>query len=102
MLKTNPETQAFAARCDMKSISVPEFSEWLKTSKRGWRIQYHLGFLCHDRTSDLTIGRTVFSVPNGPADNIGNAVMAAYEAGQVIPVQRKVTEGVYEYIAVRT
>lgn len=85
----------------MKSLSVKDFAEWLKTAKRGHRVQYHLGFLCHDRTTDVFIGRRQFTIPNEPADNIGNAVQAAYEAKQVTMVQKKVTEGLYEYYAVR-
>lgn len=85
----------------MKSMSVKEFGEWMATARRGFRIQYHLGFLGQDRSTDVFIGKRMYSVPNSPADNIGNATYAAYEDGLVHLVQTKVTDGVYEYWAVR-
>lgn len=86
----------------MKIITPIEFDTWLKTARRGDKLTYYLGFLCHDRSFERTIGPNIkTTVVNKELDNIGSAVWEAYENRRVIPVQSKVTNGVYEYIAVR-
>lgn len=88
----------------MKIISPLEFAEWLRSSKRGDRISYYLGFLCHDRSFEREVGGAGVKVlvVNKELDLIARAVWEAYENRKVIPVQTKVTNGVYEYTAVRT
>ena len=85
----------------MKAMKVSEFAEWLKTAKRGYTTQYYLGFLGAERQTDVYIGKRVFVTSVGTVDEIGNAAMAAYEQNLVHLVQRKVTDGVYEYLAIR-
>lgn len=87
----------------MKIISPVEFAEWLATAKRGDRLTYYLGFLCHDRSYERTIAPNLKeTVVNKPLDNLAAAVWEAYENRRVIPVQSKLTNGVYEYLVVRT
>jgi hypothetical protein len=88
----------------MKIISPLEFALWLNKSRRGDKISYYLGFLCHDRSFEREIGATGIKVQvvNKELDLIARAVWEAYENRKVIPVQTKVTNGVYEYVAVRT
>lgn len=88
----------------MKIITPLEFAEWLRTAKRGDKITYYMGFLCHDRSFERTIGSTGIKVmvANKELDLIAKAVWEAYENRRVIPVQSKLTPNVYEYIAVRT
>ncbi len=86
----------------MKILSPIEFDDWLLSSRRGDRLTYYLGFLCHDRSFERTIGPNIkTTVVNKTLDNIGRAVWEAYENRKVIPIQSKITNGVYEYIAVR-
>lgn len=87
----------------MKAASVQEFADWLRSAKRGYRMTYYLGFLAVDRQTEVAIGRSIFTIPNAPADNIGNAAAAAEEAGQVLLVQKRgPVEGSFEYIAIKT
>lgn len=87
----------------MKIISPQEFADWLKSSRRGDRLLYYLGFLCHDRSYERTIAPNVkTTVVNKDLDRLAAAVWEAYENRQVIPVQSKLTHGVYEYLVVRT
>jgi hypothetical protein len=72
----------------------PDFiMRWLKTSRKGDQVIYHIGHLIADRERSLnasTITRTA------------ELLRAAQESGRVALTQRKVKDDQYEYMAERT
>lgn len=60
----------------------------LAQAKRGQWIMYHVGYLYTDRTKNKKLAA------------LANEVYARYLAGDVLPVQRRLGLGQYEYFAV--
>lgn len=81
-----------------------QFVSWIAQSHKGDRFQYHLGFLLHDRRFKVTsaINGTGIMIDNLPLGDIAAAVIAAYEEGYIVPVQKRLAEDVYQYLAIRT
>lgn len=88
----------------MKIISPLEFDAWVRSSKRGDRLTYYVGFLCHDRSHERDVGNTGIKVRvvNKELDTLASAIWEAYENRRVIPVQTKLGLNAYMYTAVRT
>lgn len=80
-----------------------QFTQWIAASHKGDRFQYHLGFLLHDRRFKVTSTNSVsLMVENIPLGEIAAAVLRAYEDGYIVPVQKRLAEDVYQYLAIRT
>lgn len=81
-----------------------DLAAWITTSHKGDRFQYHLGHLIQDRrfkVSSVSIPGG-FMVDNIPLGEIAAAATRAYEAGFVVLVQHKLSEDLYQYLAIRT
>lgn len=76
----------------MKS-KLEEFREWIDTAQTGQVYVYHTGFLVVDRCSSGRI------LPN--THYIANLALEAFDAGKLHLFQRKIHDGVYEYIAMK-
>jgi hypothetical protein len=74
-----------------------QFVAWLSKSSPGEICTYHYGILMRDRQT----------APHGTMrkgtqlDNLANAVMAAADGGAVKLVQRRIDEGMCQYLAVK-
>lgn len=68
---------------------LKEFNKWLRESPRGDCIAYHTGFLWVDRAHSTTL------------DALGDAAWRAHEAGDCVLVQRRVSPGVCDYLAIK-
>lgn len=85
-------------------VSAVEFNNWLKRSRQGGMCIYHTGFLAVDRfyrifdpskgdSAPLLIGNDIHAT--------ATSAMNAWEAGKVHLFQRKLHDGVYQYIAMK-
>jgi hypothetical protein len=81
-----------------------DLTNWIANSHKGDRFQYHLGHLLHDRRFKVTQARTGGStlIDNIPLGEIADAAVRAYEDGFVVLVQHKISEDLYQYLAIRT
>lgn len=78
------------------------FDDWLDTAKTGQVLTYYRGFLKMDRTFTISIEPDrVELVLDEDVDKVGRHAMAAFVDGKVHLFQRKVADGVYEYIAMK-
>ena len=75
-------------------IHEMEFDRWLYRSRHGDRRIYHVGFLMLDRLGDIHGERKQLH-------NEASAAWFAYLQSQVHLIQRKLDDGIYEYIAER-
>lgn len=81
-------------------MDTVDFGSWLRNSRRGDRCVYYRGDLSRDRTILITDSPKWIAEAR-EADAIGSAAWAAYEAGRVHLVRRRVADNHYEYIAER-
>ena len=71
-----------------------EFDRWLYRSRPGDRRNYHTGFLLLDRVGDSLGNRKQLH-------DEASSAWFAYLQSQVHLIQRKLDDGIYEYIAER-
>lgn len=71
---------------------ISTFTTWLARSRPGEVVTYHYGNLMKDRLAKGTRAQT---------DKLATAAMKAYEAGYVALYQRRVDEGMCQYLAVK-
>lgn len=82
--------------------ALERFPQWLK-EPNAKPFAYWRGMLCEDRvvrwwSADKT---TLYYKTNTPVDKLARMVWDAYQRGAVHLIQRKLGDGVYDYIAVR-
>jgi len=65
------------------------FEKWIKFSRKGTRVQYHVGNLHYDREMSPAVDKKAI------------LAMRGQEAGRLSLVQRRIREGVCSYEAVR-
>lgn len=80
-------------------MDATEFQKWVDTSNTGAFIVYHTGFLSVDRVSMQV--HDFSYVPNPPVDDLAVSAIEAFERGKVHLFQRKISDMVYQYIAVK-
>lgn len=73
-------------------ISRLKFLDRVTHAKPGERIQYHVGSVMNDRQHGLDFLKV---------NSVAIAAWEVMEAGKVALAQRRITKGVYEYIAVK-
>jgi hypothetical protein len=67
------------------------FIAWLNSRPRaGARVEYHHGFLANDREQSAEVNR------------LAQAVMRAVDWGRVSPIQRRIGDGAWLYVAEAT
>lgn len=66
---------------------------WIRSARSGEQLMYHRGLLMQDRQDA--------SAPHN-YNGIGVVLWQAYQRGQVTLAQRRVSEGCYEYLAIKT
>lgn len=81
--------------------SVKHFEAWVASASPGDTYVYYQGFLCHDRSYTVWVGRVQETLYNEPTHSVGLAAKAAYEAGKVHLLQRRVGPEDFEYLAIR-
>jgi hypothetical protein len=81
-----------------------DLDSWIASSHKGDRFVYHTGHLLHDRAFRVTLAATggYATIRVIPLEQIALAAVAAYEAGYVVLAQKKVSQDVYQYLAIRT
>lgn len=85
----------------MKS-KIEDFQDWIKNAKPGKFYIYHTGFLTVDRGTIVDDDPShPLSVPVEPVHSLGKAAIEAFDAKRVHLFQRKIHDGVYQYIAVK-
>lgn len=86
-----------------ENLKVKKFKEWIENARPGKFYIYHTGFLTIDRGRIVDSGdaRTDVFVPVEPVHSLGEAAIEAFDAKRVHLFQRKLHDGVYEYIAVK-
>lgn len=72
------------------------FREWCSTAKTGECCIYHVGYLLRDRFNDQMAADWAKR-----AHDLATEVMDHYLRGEVALIQRRVSDGICEYIAVR-
>ena len=90
-----------AAHQTTQIFSGKDLVRWANRSRSGARIVYHVGLLCYDR--DVRDQKTFERTPR--ADAVGEIADEALDLAlrnEVFLLQRKLADGYYEYIAVRT
>lgn len=87
----------------MKSKSkLEEFYDWINTATTGQVYLYHTGFLAQDRGTIIDVGSDMpLFIPNGDIHEIGKLAIDAFNTKRVHLFQRKIHDGVYEYIAMK-
>lgn len=86
---------------DMTNREVDDeskFVTWLTRSKPGDRCTYHYGLLMRDRQTSPR-GDTIRK--GTQLDHLANAVMAAHSGGFVKLVQKRIDDGMCQYMAVK-
>lgn len=84
----------------MKS-KLEEFEYWIKNARPGKFYIYHTGFLTVDRGHIVNTPDGGVFVCTGEVHSLGKAAIEAFYAKRVHLFQRKLHDGVYEYIAVK-
>lgn len=86
----------------MEKPNLEEFKNWIAHARTGQVYKYHKGFLAVDRNTivDLVDNLPVL-VPGGDVHSIAMEAINAFDAKRVHLFQRKLQEGVYEYIAMK-
>lgn len=87
----------------MQSMPHVTFRRWLNGADRKERRVYHVGHLAQDRwIISFEPGDGSISEYQDPElQMLADTVYAAYQAGKVYLLQRKIGENTYEYIAER-
>jgi hypothetical protein len=67
-----------------------DLQTWRHSASAGEKITYHTGFIMKDRHTDPVV------------DAIALAAWNLYTAGRVCLLQQKITDGLYDYLAVAT
>jgi hypothetical protein len=83
-------------------LAVDAFRQKFQSARPGTPVPYYTGFLCHD-SYGLTLdnhGKEV-TVPVEPAKSLGDAARELYWQGRAELVQRRLAEGVFQYVAVK-
>lgn len=75
----------------LSTLTPDTFGKRISHARKGDRVVYHTGLLMYDR---------LFGHPGAELDAIALAAWRMYEAGAVTLVQRKISDGNYEYMAV--
>lgn len=88
----------------MSRDPVQNFYHWLSTASPGAVCVYHRGLLMADRQWWFDSGNKSFGHwgRDEKVDNLAKAVWTAYRLGDVYLLQRKLGEGDYEYLAIRS
>jgi hypothetical protein len=71
-----------------------EFLAWHSRARPGDQAVYHVGNLAKARFEAAKEGKS------SPIEELANTVMVLAEAGMVMPVQRRVGDGEFAYIAI--
>lgn len=74
---------------------LTRFGEWLFTAKPGDAFVYHIGYLPVDRHARFDWH------PGKKVDVLAKIVYGHYMMGRCLLVQKRVDEGIFEYIAVK-
>lgn len=78
------------------------FRDWLKEATPGQVYVYYTGLLSVDRGICFDHGTSGPEfIPNEDIDNLGRDAISAFKANRVHLFQRKIHDGVYEYIAMK-
>lgn len=86
----------------MEKPNLSEFKDWIKNARTGQVYKYHTGFLAVDRNSIVDITDSIpILVPGGVVHEIALEALYAFDTKRVYLFQRKLHEGVYEYIAMK-
>lgn len=86
----------------MEKPNLKEFKDWITHARTGQVYKYHTGFLAVDRQSivDLVDGIPVL-VNGGHIHDIAREAILAFDTKRIHLFQRKLQDGVYEYIAMK-
>lgn len=81
---------------------LKEFQDWIKHARTGQVYKYHTGFLAVDRQSIVNVVDNLpILVNGGPVDAMASEAILAFDAKRIHLFQRKLKDGVYEYIAMK-
>lgn len=83
-------------------ITLAAFTRWVEVARPGEKMVYHTGFLVIDREKIVQLpSYGIARVFIEPYHAIGQYAWWAYERGLVVLVQRKRSDGVFDYIAIK-
>lgn len=85
----------------MKSNKLEEFRDWIETARTGQIFIYHTGFLAVDRGNIVNFGDADIVLPNEPVNTLATLAINGFDAGKLHLFQRKLHDGVYQYIAMK-
>jgi hypothetical protein len=77
---------------------ISTFTTWLSRSKSGEAVTYHYGNLMRDRLLSARGGK---SQAGGQLDKLAKAALKAADGGYVALFQKRVDEGMCQYLAVK-
>ena len=83
---------------DMQVVDARSLHSWIKHAKRGDRYSYHEGLLMRDR---LYSPRGEYVIANSALNNMAGRIYDLYLKGEVLLFQKRVMDGVSEYIMVK-
>lgn len=86
----------------MEKPNLKEFKDWLKNAQTGQIYKYHTGLLAVDRQSIVGVVDNLPILFNGGSvHDIATEALNAFDAKRIHLFQRKLQDGVYEYIAMK-
>lgn len=100
ILTHGPSARDYALEQAQKAVEA--FRRKFASAIPGTQVPYYTGFLCHDSYITVTDSKGIErSVSQEPAYSLGRAAMALYKAGAAELLQRRVSEGTFQYLAVK-